>query len=67
MIFKLQQTLNPGAGRVLVYNEDRSIFLEAPLRADINKAFRGRAKIYFEGEMVDDEIVIFHEVDEQSW
>jgi len=65
MIVKVQQALNDN--KVLVYNEDRSIFWEGKMSKEVKEKMNGRTKGYFNAEMIDTKVSINEEVEEQGW
>ena len=70
MIIKVQQSLisSSNTKRMLVYNEDRSLFFEDELTPDAAKVLDNRPKAYFEAEIDEDgALSIIKEVDERNW
>lgn len=66
-IFKLQRPLN-GPGHVLVYNQDKTIFLTLPWPRDKQASFfNGAFKVYAKGVLKDNNFEVLEKVPEQSW
>ena len=69
MIVKVQQSqyTTTNYRQVLVYNEDRSVYLEGDLPKKLGKLLGDRHKAYFKIEIVDNKLNILGEVEAQDW
>lgn len=74
-IFKLQRSLetnDPRGQLCLIYNKDRSVWLEGPYTHDMDGLFGNKDKIYVEGEIIIDHVGkrrvgVIKVVDDQPW
>lgn len=53
MIFKLQQSIQTSDGirKMLIYNEDKSIYYEAPITDEIRELMGDNLKIFVKGRL----------------
>lgn len=73
MIIKVQLSVNNNikghkiGSRMLVYNEDRSFYLETETPEDVANLMDGRLKAFFYAKVEGSEIVIEKEAPHQEW
>jgi len=71
MIVKIQQSLSSTSPvkSMLIYNESRRIFYEAPLTTEVAELLDGREKAYFEARVtpVTKKLEILKETESQNW
>lgn len=66
MIVKVQRPV-AGDPSALIYNEDRSIFHQCPVEDVADLFDEGELKVYFDADLVDDQLVFLERVKDQSW
>lgn len=69
MIVKVQRSLatSEDVPQVLIYDRDRSVRLEGPLSDELARAMGADVKLYFEAEVVGDQLVLQGPAPEQVW
>lgn len=69
MIVKVQISTESSDDRkhMLIYNQNKSIVHQDELSETVSNLMGLRKKVYFNAELVGDEIVLKHEVDPQPW
>lgn len=65
-------TNDPRGELVLLYNKDRSIFMEGPMIDEFKNVFGDKLKVYIECEIVtgedgNDKLEIIRELENQNW
>jgi len=60
-------TTDPNGAQVLVYNEDRSVWHQAPLTKEVSMLMKGLPKVYCLAHMHDTMVVLDEMTDEQDW
>jgi hypothetical protein len=75
-IFKLQRSLetnDPRGPLMLIYNQNKDVFLEGPYESKYDEVFEGKPKVYIEGEiLIDDDtgkrmFGLIKVVENQNW
>lgn len=69
MIVKIQQsiTVSEGPAQMLIYDKSKKVFFQEALSTEISTILGGRLKAYFDADVSGKQLVIHHEVDQQSW
>lgn len=69
MILKVQVSLNDGGDRVLIYDRDRTAFMQQDATPAVRKIMGGRVKAFFEAEVKrrTGDVTILGPAPDQDW
>jgi hypothetical protein len=66
VIVKIQTALSDPTHPSLVYDRDRTFMFHVP-EAQVAERMRGRPKVYFYAEVIDDKLALGDEAPDQPW